>query len=162
MKNFLKTSLIIALCLTLTACSVQKRAERHIRKAVALCPELVQTTAHPIDTVLTVQGFADATYIPLHDILSGDTLYKATEHGTFLVSMDRKTSEIRVGFIAAPRHVRLTDTVHYAQVAYMPHAQQAAKGTPAWVVFVGIIVGVAVGIIVIVYVFLYKVSKIQE
>lgn len=118
MKNFLKTSLIIALCLTLTACSVQKRAERHIRKAVALCPELVQTTAHPIDTVLTVQGFADATYIPLLDVMSGDTLYKATEHGTFIVNMDKRTNEIRLGFIAAPRSVRLTDTVHYAKLSY--------------------------------------------
>lgn len=118
MKTTLKISVFLVALFLLSGFSAQKRAERHIRKAVALCPELVQTTAHPIDTVLTVQGFADATYIPLHDVMSGDTLYKATEHGTFIVNMDKHTNEIRVGFIAAPRSVRLTDTVHYAKLSY--------------------------------------------
>ena len=123
MKHFLY---IIVIAVTLTGCSAQKRAERHMRKAVALCPELVQMTAHPIDTVLTAPGFADACGVPLDKVLKGDTLYAATDHGTVVVSLSQSDSSLRVGFVAAPRKIRYQDSVKLPQVVVT--AKQEEKG----------------------------------
>lgn len=120
----------------MTACSAQKRAERHIRKAVAECPELVQVKAHPIDTLLTVPAFADCATLPLAAVLQYDTLYAATDHGTVVVSLRQSDSALRVGFVAAPREVRYRDTLRYAQVV-LPKAEPKAssKGSGfAWAV----------------------------
>ena len=65
MKTLLKTLLLCAALAVMSGCSAQRRAERHVRKAVALCPELVQAKAHPIDTALTVPAWADCTTLPL-------------------------------------------------------------------------------------------------
>lgn len=117
MKTSLKILFFAGALVVMSGCSAQKRAQRHIRKAVELCPALVQTKAHPIDTVLSVPGFADITTIGLPEVLKGDTVYAATNHGTFVVSVNQSDSSLRVGFVAAPREVRLQDTVHYAEVS---------------------------------------------
>ncbi len=116
MKPLLKILLFLALIVSLTACTAQKRAERHLRKAVALCPELVQVKAHPIDTVLTAPGFADAAAFPWSSLMPGDTLYAATTHGTVVVSRCQSDSTLRVGFVAAPQEIHYKDTLHYSKV----------------------------------------------
>lgn len=116
MKPLLKILLFLALIVSLTACTAQKRAERHLRKAVALCPELVQVKAHPIDTVLTAPGFADMAAFPWSSLMHGNTLYAATTHGTVVVSLRQSDSALRAGFVAAPQKIHYQDTLHYAQV----------------------------------------------
>lgn len=65
MKTSLKIFLLAVALIVMNGCSAQRRAERLVRRAVALCPELVQVKAHPIDTVLTAPGFADMARVPL-------------------------------------------------------------------------------------------------
>ena len=130
MKTSLKIFLLAAALIVMNGCSAQKRAERHLRRAVALCPELVQVKAHPVDTVLTVKPWADMTAVPLAKVLGGDTLYAATSHGTFVVSLRRPDSALRVGFVAAPQQVRYRDTLRYAQLT-MPDTTRTGKGN-AW------------------------------
>lgn len=138
---------ILVLVLILTGCSAQKRAERHIRKAVALCPELVQMTAHPIDTVLTVPGFADVTTVPMEAVLQYDTIYAATDHGTVVVSLSQSDSSLRVGFVAAPQKVSYRDTVRWREID--PAKLQPVKdngGNHFWRDFALWIIGIGMGI----------------
>ena len=137
MKTALKTAILIVALATMTACSAQRRAEKHMRKAVALCPTLVQTKARSIDAVLTAPGFADVAVLPLSDLMRGDTLYAATDHGTVVVSQCRSDSTLRAGFVAAPREIHYQDTVHYAQVvveATRPKPKDTAGRHLGWVV----------------------------
>lgn len=127
MKTSLKIFLLAAALIVMNGCSAQKRAERHIRKAVALCPELAQVKAHPIDTVLTAPGWADCTHVSLPKLLQGDTLYAATEHGTVVVSLSRSDSSLRVGFVAVPQKIRYKDTLPYRQVV-VPESPAYSKG----------------------------------
>ena len=135
MKTTLKILLFAAVLAVMTACSAQKRAERHLRKAVALCPELVQMTAHPIDTALAVPTFTDVATLPLDAILRHDTLYAATDHGTVVVSLRQSDSALRVGFVAAPRTIRYRDTLRYAQLVVNPKQPVQAKDKTGWIEF---------------------------
>ena len=142
MKHLLS---IIILAVVLTGCSAQKRAERHVRRAVALCPELVQMTARPIDTVLTAPGFADMAVVPFSKVLAGDTVYAATNHGTVVVSLRQSDSALRVGFVAAPQKIHFTDTFRYAQIVSKDPSEQQKRGFWrgfAWC-FLGICLGIA-------------------
>lgn len=146
MKTCLKTALFIGLLAVMTACSAQKRAERHLRRAVALCPELVQMTAHPIDTVLTVPGWYDCTLIPMREMEQGATVYSATDHGTVVVKM-RNDSTIRVAFIAAPQKLHYRDTLHFSQIT-LPKAEAEPKsGGSVWRGIGLVLLGCVVGII---------------
>lgn len=136
---------ILVLVLILTGCSAQKRAERHMRKAVALCPELVQLKAHPIDTVLTVPGFADATTVPMEAVLQYDTIYAATDHGTVVVSLSQSDSSLRVGFVAAPQKIHFTDTLRYAQIVSKDPSEQQKRGF--WRGFAWCFLGFCLGIV---------------
>lgn len=133
MKTPLKIFLLAAALALLTACSAQRRAERHLRKAVALCPELVQLKAHLVDTVITAPGWADCATLPLADVLLYDTLYAATDHGTVVVSLRQSDSALRVGFVAAPQQVRYRDTLLYNEVVLQPAASGKRGGSAfAW------------------------------
>lgn len=136
---------ILVLVLILTGCSAQKRAERHMRKAVALCPELVQLKAHPIDTVLTVPGFADVTTVPMEAVLQYDTIYAATDHGTVVVSLRQSDSALRVGFVAAPQKIHFTETIPYAQVVFKDTSEQQKRGF--WRGFAWCFLGICLGIV---------------
>lgn len=107
---------IVVLAAALTGCSAQRRAERHVRRALELCPELAQAKARPIDTTLLAPAFADAASIPLADALACDTVYAATDHGTVVVSLSQPDSSLRVGFVAAPQPVRYRDTLHWREI----------------------------------------------
>lgn len=131
MKTSLKIFLLAAALIVMNGCSAQKRAERHIRKAVALCPDLVQLKAHPIDTVLTVPGFADVTTVPMEAVLRYGTIYAATDHGTVVVSLSQSDSSLRVGFVAVPQKVSYHDTVRLAQVAVESKTGES-HGTHFW------------------------------
>lgn len=151
MKTSLKIFLLAVALIVMNGCSAQKRAERHIRKAVALCPELVQVKAHPIDTVLTTPGFADMARVPLPQVLAGDTLYAATDHGTVVVSLSQSDSSLRVGFVAAPQKIRYKDQVELPQVVIEPTSQ--ARGKAFWSHFALVLLGTGIGAGLIIYLF---------
>lgn len=149
---------ILVLVLIVAGCSAQKRAERHMRKAVALCPELVQLKAHPIDTVLTVPGFADVTTVPMEAVLQYDTIYAATDHGTVVVSLSQSDSSLRVGFVAVPQKLNYHDTVRLAQVAFETktgesHGTRFCPGFLIW------IFGIGVGLWIFIYLFRIDIKK---
>ena len=151
MKTSLKIFLLAAALIVMNGCSAQRRAERHVRKAVALCPELVQVKAHPIDTVLTAPGFADMTRVPLHQVLAGDTLYAATDHGTVVVSLSQSDSSLRVGFVAAPQKIRYKDKVDIPQVVIQP--TPPARGKAFWSHFALVLIGLGTGAALCFYLF---------
>lgn len=151
MKTSLKIFLLAAALIVMNGCSAQRRAERLVRRAVALCPELVQVKAHPIDTVLTAPGFADMARVPLPRVLAGDTLYAATDHGTVVVSLSDTDSSLRVGFVAAPQKIRYKDQVEIAQVAIEPTPQ--ARGKAFWSHFALVLLGTGIGAGLIIYLF---------
>ena len=147
MKTLLKTLLLCAALAVMSGCSAQKRAERHVRKAVALCPELVQAKAHPIDTALTVPAWADCTTVPLNPVLDGGTLYAPTTHGTVVVSLRKADTVLRVGFVAAPQTIRYRDTVRYAQVASVAPKASSARTRTFWSDFGFVMLGVVTAVI---------------
>lgn len=144
MKTTLKILLFVVALAGITACSPKKRAARHLRRAVALCPELVQTKAHPIDTLLTVPGYADCATLKLADVYSHDALYASTEHGTVVVSLLQSDSALRVGFVAAPQKIHYKDTVQYVKLITPSPNQEQQKGN-AWQWIVGTLLGVIIG-----------------
>lgn len=156
MKTTLKILLFVVALAGITACSPQKRAARHLRRAVELCPELVQTKAHHIDTVLTAPAFADAATFAWKDLASFDTIYAATDHGTVVVSLRQSDSALRVGFVAAPQKIRFQDTLHYAQLV-VDHKQPEKKNDKAgWIEFLTGLACFMAGIAVALYLLLKK------
>lgn len=152
MKTSLKIFLLAVALIVMNGCSAQKRAERHIRKAVALCPDLVQLKAHPIDTVLTVPGFADVTTVPMEAVLRYDTIYAATDHGTVVVSLSQSDSSLRVGFVAVPQRIRYLDTVQLQQVV-VEEKPKTASNRGLWEGVVFLLLGFGIGTWVIIYLF---------
>lgn len=150
MKTSLKIILLAAILCVITACSAQRRAERHVRKAVALCPELVQTKAHPIDTLLTVRPFVDCAVVPMPG--RGETLYANTDHGTIMVSLHHSDSALRIGFLSAPQRIRYQDTLRYSQVALADAPEAEPKPTRVWrgvgLVLLGIVSGFVILIVI--------------
>ncbi len=144
MKTSLKIFLLAVALIVMNGCSAQRRAERLVRRAVALCPELVQVKARPIDTVLTAPGFADVTTVPMEAVLHYDTIYAATDHGTVVVSLSQSDSSLRVGFVAAPQKIRFKDQVEIAQVAIEPTPQ--ARGKAFWSHFALVLLGLGTGV----------------
>lgn len=116
MKTSLKIFLMVVALAVITGCSAQKRAERHVRKAVELCPELAQVKARSIDTTLYTPAFTDVARVPLPQVLTGDTVYAATNHGTVVVSVNQPDSSLRVGFVAAPLPLRYRDTIRWREI----------------------------------------------
>ena len=158
MKTSLKIILLAAALSVMTACSAQRRAERHIRKAVALCPELAQVKARPIDTVLTAPGYADCTTVPLMEVLQGKTVYAPTGHGTAVVKL-RPDSTLKVGFVAAPMPIRYKDTINYAQVVVPVNMEKAAGGS-TWTWIGCILFGIVIGFVALIWIALK--AKIHE
>lgn len=158
MKTSLKIFLLAAALAVMSGCSAQRRAQRHVRKAVALCPELVQVKAHAVDTVLTVKPWADVTTMQLIRLMSGDTIYSATDHGTFVVSHNRDNGEVRIGFLAAPQKLHYRDTLQYAQVV-VPESFGAKGGGGFWSGFALWMVGLALGMALAVYLLRNAIKK---
>lgn len=120
MKRLLKL-FVLAMTLVVTAsCSVQYRAQRHMRRAIELCPELAQIQSHSIDTILVVPGYQDIIRVPMENAFKYDTLFLDTDHGTISLSFDQNDSTITVGFTADPTEVHYQDTVNYSQVKMLP------------------------------------------
>ena len=152
MKTSLKIFLLAAALIVMTGCSAQKRAERHMRRAVALCPEMVQVKAHTIDTVLTVGPWANCTVVGMGDLTAVETLYTATPHGTIVVSLRKADSTLRVGFIAAPQRIRYQDTIRYSHVTLSEAPEAEPKPTRVWrgvgLVLLGIVAGFVILIVI--------------
>lgn len=152
MKTSLKIFLLAVCLVALPACSAQKRAQKHIRKAVALCPELVQTKAHAIDTVLTAPGYADCTLLPMAEVKQGKTVYAPTDHGTVIVKLLPDDSTLRVGFVAAPQPVRYRDTISYSQVVIPEDSGILQSSGTGWVVAGSILLGVVIGFVALIWI----------
>lgn len=129
---------IAALCLALAGCGTQKRAERHLRRAVALWPELVQMKAHHIDTVFTVNLEVDHCTLPLATMLTGATIQTHTEQGTFVAYIEHDSLE--VSYEADPVEVVFQDTIQFQQIA--PETPKKTHGT-FWSTLAKIIFGFA-------------------
>ena len=128
MKTSTKIFLLVVAMALLTGCSTERRASRMVRRAVSLCPELVQMKAHPIDTVLTAPAYTTMAIVPVAEVFTGETVYAATQHGTFVVSVSQSDSSLRVGFVAAPHKVHYQDTIRYPQVIVPETLQSRASG----------------------------------
>ena len=159
MKTSLKIFLLAVALAVMPACSAQKRAEKHLRKAVALCPELVQVKAHPIDTVLTAPGYADCALFPMSEVMKNTTIYAPTDHGTVIVKLLPDDSTLRVGFVAAPIPVRYQDTISYAQVVAPEAVEKTCKGI-GWMVAGCILFGIVIGFVALIWIAL-KVKVIE-
>ena len=153
MKTSLKIAVLFVALVTMTACSAQRRAQRLVRRAVALCPELVQMKAHPIDTVLTTPGWVDVVAIPVYDVAIGDTIYAATDHGTVVVSLCQPEGTLRVGFVAAPQEIHYQDTVRVPQVINTTPAPKTASGRGFWEGLAICLIGLLAGAWVVIYLF---------
>lgn len=137
---------ILFLALILTGCSAQRRAERHVRRALELCPSLAQTKARPVDTTLFAPAFSDMARIPLPQALSGETIYAATEHGTVVVGLRQSDSALRVGFVAAPQLVRYRDTIRWRELdPDKLHSEKADGGSHFWRDLALWIIGIGMG-----------------
>lgn len=116
MKKILKIAILFLAVAMLPACSAQRRAERKVRRAVELCPELVQMKAHPIDTVLTVPAFTDRAEVPVMAVLLCDSVVTRTDHGKMTLKVDREDGMLTVEFTADTQEVPYKDTLFYSQV----------------------------------------------
>lgn len=153
MRTSLKIFLLAVALIVMNGCSAQRRAERMVRRAVNLCPSLVQVKAHTIDTVLTTPIWADCAHVPLPKVLHGDTVFAATEHGTVLVSLCQSDSTLRVGFVAAPQQIRYHDTVELPQVTIEPSAPK--RGGAFWSHFALALFGIGLGMALCFFLFRY-------
>lgn len=139
-----RTLAIVVLCLAMAGCSAQRRAERHIRRAVELCPEWVQTTARPIDTVFTLASPPDSCLLPIAPLMNGHTITVSGQNGTFTAHAD--TSAIAVAYRPDTLSYRYTDTVWLPQVTVAetetPAKRQGAWHT-AWLAAFGVVLGFA-------------------
>lgn len=155
MKTSLKILILTVALAAMVSCSTTRRAERLVRRAVALCPELVQTKAHPIDTVLAVPTYTDWAVVAFPQVLQGDTLFAATDHGTVAVSLCVADSTLSVGFVAAPQEIHYKDTVQYEQVTISPAQKRGGSFLSHFALaLIGLFVGI--GLCVWIYSILKK------
>ena len=124
-----RTLAIVVLCLAMAGCSAQKRAEKHLRRAVELCPELTQMTARPIDTVFTLASPPDSCLLPIAPLIGGHTITINGQNGTFTAHAD--TSAIAISYRPDTILYRYTDTVWLPQVTVTETAPPA-KRQGAW------------------------------
>lgn len=143
MKTSIKIIILAVALAALPACSAQKRAQRHIRRAVELCPELVQLKAHPIDTFLSVPGYTDITRVPMVRIFEEDSVAVKTEHGTIILSTNPSDSTLSVAFQADHQEVHYTDTIRYADVTTI---KTKTRRGGSWIEIAVWLFGVIVGI----------------
>ena len=120
---------LLVLCLALAGCSAQRRAERKVRRAVELCPELVQLKAHPIDTVFTLAALPDSCRVPIVALRQDAPLAIRAAHGIFTAHAD--TAEISIAYFPDTLSYRYTDTVWLPQVT-VTETETPAKRQGAW------------------------------
>lgn len=136
----LRTVAIVALCLAMAGCSVQRRAERRVLRLAEQYPELVQMKAHPIDTFLGVPVFSDTARLrlPVH---VGDTFEESTPHGTFTAFIDDDdTTKLQVIFESVPTELHYQDTIQYRQVVIPADTETGGRG---WFALLWFFLGVA-------------------
>lgn len=138
----LRAIAIVALCLAMAGCSAQRRAQRKVRRAVELCPELVQMKAHHIDTVLTLASLPDGCRLPIAALHQADTLTIRASHGTFTAHAD--TAEISVAYFPDTLSYRYADTVWLPQVVVEPQAKHPERHH--WKLLAGFVLGVGFSI----------------
>lgn len=158
MKTSLKIFFLVFALAAFTGCSAQKRAERHVRKAVELWPELVQVKAHPIDTLLHTPSWTDEALFRIPKLATGETTYAATDHGTVVVRLSQSDSSLRVGFVAAPQPVRYKDTLRYREIQPVTLQPAKAEKSHFWEDFALWVFGLGMGFAAAIW-FLSKMIK---
>lgn len=139
MKTPLKIILLAVALVVMNGCSVQRRAERHMRRAVALCPELVQKRSYLVDTTLVVPTFTDHAEVPFGSILKGDSVVASTDHGKIVLVLDKDDGTLHVGFAADEQEIHYTDTISYEQVVLPEEKARGGfwGGLVAWIIGIG-------------------------
>lgn len=142
------------MAVAMASCSSQKRAQRHIRRAVELCPELAQLTARPIDVFLGVPVFTDSAIVPLMDILDGDTLTVKTDHGTITLSANSADSTLSASFTSDESEIHYQDTVQYRQIDFSKSEQKPSttQSTGVGRDILLWIIGVGFGMVLVVWI----------
>ena len=158
MKTSLKIIIALVLSLALASCSAQRRAERMVRRAVNLCPELVQRQAKPISIDITAPGWVDHAKVPFSGLRRGDTVYAATPHGTFAVSLSQSDSSLSVGFVAAPTQIHYRDTIRYSQVNITGESPEVRRSRN-WTSFLLWVAGVGLGAVLVLVFFRFPVKN---
>ncbi len=155
MKRLLKI-FVLAMTLVVTAsCSAQYRAQRHMRRAIELCPELAQIRTRSIDTLLVVPGYQDIARVPMENVFQYDTLYLDTDHGTISLSFDQADSTITVGYTADPAEIHYHDTISYTEVIVPPDQD----GNAFWKKILTWILGVGAGMALTLWLLRYATKK---
>lgn len=116
MKPTVKILLFCFAMALISGCCSQKCAERRLQRIVKNHPELIDVKLRTLDTFLSVPGFSDMTVIPFSAIANGETICEATDHGKFVVSVNRDDSTVCVGYVADAKTLHFTDTMKYMQV----------------------------------------------
>lgn len=143
MKLSLKLFLLAVAIIVMNGCSTQQRAERRVRRAVELCPELVQVKAHHIDTDITVPAFTDRVSVPFGLLLAGDSVTAKTDNGSVTAKIDKETGMLDVTYDANETSVHYSDSVSYSQVVIREKKPDSAG---FWSAFSAWIVGAAIGL----------------
>ncbi len=137
----------VAMAVATVSCSAQYRAQRHIRRAMELCPELVQMKAYPIDAFLSVPGYTDIARVPMSEVLGSDSFSIETDHGTFNMGFNESDSTFEIGFTADPTEVHYQDTINHNQVVIQPVEDEGVgfwNGVAIWIFGIGLGVSLAI------------------
>lgn len=142
-KKLFRIAVVLSVILVCVSCSAQRRAQRHIHRAIELCPELVQKEVRLIDTTLTAPSFSDRADVPFGAVLAYDSVAVRTEHGRVMIALDKKGGVLRVEYSGDEQQIRYQDTISYSQVVVQ---EKKSDGSGFWSAFSAWIVGAAIGL----------------
>ena len=114
-------------------------AERKIRRAVELCPQLEIKRAHLIDTFLVAPAFTDHAEVHIGALLTCDTVVARTDHGQVVLVLDKNDGILHVDYAADEQTIHYNDTISYSQVV-MPDTKQKGSfwsGLLLWIIGIG-------------------------
>jgi len=142
MKNLLKTAIVFSILLVTVSCSTQRMAERKIRRALELCPQLEIKRAYLIDTFLAVPAFTEHVEVPIATVLRGDTVVAQTEHGQIVVVLDKEDGTLHIDYSIDEQPFHYTDSISYSEVVV---TEEKRTGEKFWNMFFSWLIGAGFG-----------------
>lgn len=140
MKTSVKIILFAVTLALMTGCSAQWRAQRHLRRAVELCPVLEQKQARVIDTFLGVPVYTDAGIVPMRALFGGEPVTAKTDHGTFVLSVHDADGTLSFSFTPDASEIHYQDTLQFSQIVYPkedPKPSWNGRVVLLWIIGVG-------------------------